>query len=75
MVFLLPNHLPFLFVSNFIFSSLFTSKLLIYPGHLTRSVGNFLDYVETNGFDGAGRAIETMDATSEALELLIEDIP
>ena len=30
---------------------------------------------ETAGFDGAGHAIETMDATSKAPELLSEDIP
>ena len=30
--------------------------------------------VETNGFDGANHAIETMDATSKSPTLLIEDI-
>ena len=46
-----------------------------FPGHLTCIVGNFLYYVETTGLDGAGHAVETMDAASEALVLLSEDIP
>ena len=44
-------------------------------GRSTRSVGNFLDYFETTGFDGAGHAVETMDPFSKALALLSEDIP
>ena len=36
---------------------------------------NFLEYVETTGFDGAGHAIETMYLAIEAPELLIEYIP
>ena len=36
---------------------------------------NFLDYVETTGFDGAGHAVEKMDADSKAPALLSEDIP
>ena len=44
-------------------------------GPLNFSVGTFLDYVETTDLDGAGHAVETMDASSEAPELLSEDIP
>ena len=46
-----------------------------FPGRSTRSIGSFLDYVETTDLDGAGRDVETMDAVSEALELLSEGIP
>ena len=45
-----------------------------FNGRSTRSVGNFLEYVETTGFYGAGHTVDTMYATSEAPELLSEDI-
>ena len=36
---------------------------------------NFVDYVETTGFNGANHAVETMDADIEAPSLLSEDTP
>ena len=74
-VFLLPNPLPFLFVSDGAFSSFFTSNFPIFPGRSTRGIVNFLDYVETTDPEGAGHAVETMDASSGGAALLSEYNP
>ena len=74
MLFLLPNIFPLFCVRRCLLLVLHV-KPSHFTGRSTRIVGNLLDYVEIAGFDGAGHAVETMDATSKSLALLSENIP
>ena len=66
------NPFPLLFSSDGALSSLFYIKPPHFPGRSTFSAGNSLIYVETTGFRGDGHAVETMDATSQALLLPVK---